>query len=71
MLDVKIDKGEVDAHIEGTTAELTADILTLVHSMFHQLYHEDCISAILFRMAVEKHISDAFKLSNMEVQENE
>lgn len=71
MLDIKVNEGQVGASFEGNSLELTADVLTIIHSVFHRLYHSNPIGAVMFREGVEHFMKEALTLSSEEVRSNE
>lgn len=71
MIKYECDKGITSLEMEGDVAELYADIATLIHIAFRQLFKENSFAAIVLRESIESSVSDMFKLSEEEVQDNE
>lgn len=60
MIDIKCDHGDIEAEINGDVAELSADMLTMIHSVYSRLFEESTLNAMLFRACMEERIQDAF-----------
>lgn len=63
MIDYKCNKGHVQLHVHGSTTEIGADILTLIHSIYNKMVEENEDEAEEFRYMLGMGImsGEAFK----------
>ena len=60
MLKASCNKGDVEVRIKGDVVETCADILTIINSIYTEIFKDDIIEATFFRDCVEGNISDSF-----------
>ena len=60
MLKASCNKGDVEIAIKGDIVETCADILTIINSIYTEIFKDDIIEATFFRDCVEGNIKDSF-----------
>ena len=58
MVEVKIDKGNMELSVNGSVTEVAADMLVILHRIYLRILEEDIISATKFRDLVETSIEE-------------
>ena len=60
MLKVSCNRGDMEIKMKGDVAEIGADILTIINSVYRSLAEDDVISAKMFSMMIITNIYHAF-----------
>lgn len=62
MIDIKCDRGRIEQHINGTLAELGADLLTMVHSVYTAIFEQDPLEGVEFKEVILSKMPEMFEL---------
>ena len=60
MLKASCNKGDVEITVKGDIVEKCADILTIINSIYTEIFKDDIIEATFFRDFIEDNITDSF-----------
>lgn len=60
MLKASCNRGDMEISMKGDVAEIGADILTIINSVYKSLAEDDVISAEMFSMMIIANIYHAF-----------
>lgn len=58
MVEVKMDKGNMELSVNGSVTEVAADMLVILHRIYLRILEEDILSATQFRDLIETGIEE-------------